>query len=323
MKLKMLIFVALAFSTVGCSTKYAVTTSDESLNSLTKITDYEDSCIDPYGGDDGKDLFFSVFEKNKYYNIYKKENVLASAMIQKTSGKNYNLSPAVCLATDKIAFSYWGEGNNNSDIYIMSALKGKALTQITDTQQSNESHPCFSSDGKLLVFDKISFRYVNKANLGLLFSFSTVIQYSEIWLKNLETGELTLLGSGFQPTFSPDGHKIAYIKYASDVKSSSIWIMDLDGTTQSQITDAKKGFAFCPRWSPDGRKLVFQLVKKNKKDADIYSIDINGENLKQYTTNKSSDGSPYWSSDNYIYFTSDRGAKKGEFQIWRFKMNDL
>lgn len=82
----------------------------------------------------------------------------------------------------------------------------------------------------------------------------------------------------------------------------------------------KKEYALNPAWSPDGKKLIFQLIKKGKKDADIYSIDINGENLKQYTSNKSYDATPYWSSDNYIYFTSDRGNKKGEYQIWRFQI---
>ncbi len=303
----------------SCSTRFAVISGEENLNSLTKITDYEDPCIYPNGGDNGKDLFFAVFEKKKYYNIYKKENVLTNAISQKTSGKNYNWAPSYNTTTDRIAFRYYGEESLNSDIYTMSASRGKTLTQITETQQSFEDNPCFSKDGKLLVFNKVSLKYANKVGLFLVVT-PTIIEYSEIWVKNIETGELTLLGSGYQPKFSPDGKTIAYVKYATDVKSSSIWTMDLEGTNQVQITDAKKGYALNPAWSPDGKKLIFQLIKKGKKDADIYSIDINGENLKQYTSNKSYDATPYWSSDNYIYFTSDRGNKKGEYQIWRFQI---
>jgi TolB protein len=85
-------------------------------------------------------------------------------------------------------------------------------------------------------------------------------------VKNIETGELTLLGSGYQPKFSPDGKTIAYVKYATDVKSSSIWTMDLEGTNQVQITDAKKGYALNPAWSPDEKKmLIFILLTLMEK----------------------------------------------------------
>lgn len=95
------------------------------------------------------------------------------------------------------------------------------------------------------------------------------------------------------------------VKYSSDAKSTSIWIMNIDGSEQVQLTDAKKGFALNPRWSPDGTRLVFQSSKKDKKDADLYVIDVDGNNLTQLTINKSYDGQPYWTTDGYIYFVSD------------------
>lgn len=76
-----------------------------------------------------------------------------------------------------------------------------------------------------------------------------------------------------------------------------------------------------PCWSPDGTKLVFQAFKKDKKDYDLYVIDIDGNNLVQLTINKSYDGMPYWTKDNFLYFVSDRGNTEGNFQIWRFKMD--
>jgi len=101
-----------------------------------------------------------------------------------------------------------------------------------------------------------------------------------------------------------------------------LWIMTIDGDSPRQLTTPDLGYATRPNWSPDGTKLVFQLTKKNKQDFDIYTIDINGENLRQHTTNPANDFSPYWSKDNFIYFSSDRGAKKGMFQIWRFKIEE-
>ena len=148
---------------------------------------------------------------------------------------------------------------------------------------------------------------------------TVVVENSEIWLRNLKTGENVLLGNGYQPCFSPDGKRIAYVKYSSDAKSTSIWVMNIDGSEQVQVTDAKKGFALNPRWSPDGKRLIFQSSKKDKKDADLYVIDSDGNNLTQLTINKSYDGQPYWTTDGYIYFVSDRGNDPGNYQIWRFK----
>ena len=147
-----------------------------------------------------------------------------------------------------------------------------------------------------------------------------ICRFGEVWMKNLVTGENILLGNGSQPSFSPDGNTIVFVKYSADAKSCCIWTMNTDGSNQIQVTDAKKGYAYHPRFSPDGMKIVFDCRRKDKKDNDIYIIDITGDNLSQVTFNKSYDGQPYWTSDGYIYFVSNRGGKEGKRQIWRFKL---
>lgn len=322
-------FVLALITVVGLSScggiKFAITTGDENLSALTQVTNNEEPCITPFGGDNGRDLFFAARENKKYYNIYKKDNAFASAMIQKTSGKNYNYSPSYNAVTDKIAFRCQNEGSITSDIYMMSGTKGKALTQVTESSDAFENNPYFSKNGKILVYDRQTYAYYSKVAFASLFGLGTssvLVENSEIWIKNLETGENTLIGNGYQPCLSPDDTKIAYVKYSADAKSCGIWIMDLDGGNQIQLTDAKKGYAFCPKWSPDGNRIVFQLVKKDKKDPDIYMVNMDGDNLTQLTKNKSFDMSPYWTTDGYLYFVSDRGNKKGNFQIWRFKIDE-
>ena len=318
------LIAAIGLSSCGV-TQFAIATGDESLSALTQVTDNEEPCITPFGGDNGKDLFYAARENKKYYNIYKKENAFSSAMVQKTSGKNQNYAPTYNAATDKIAFRCQNEGSTTSDIYLMSGTKGKALTQITESSNAFENNPCFSKDGKILVYDKQSYTYYSKVTFATLMGLGTssvIVENSELWIKNLETGESTLIGNGYQPVLSPDDTKIAYVKYSSDAKSCSIWIMDIDGSNQVQVTDAKKGYAFNPCWSPDGKKIVFQSTKKDKKDPDIYIVNIDGDNLTQLTKNKSFDMEPYWTKDGYLYFTSDRGNKKGNYQIWRFKLDE-
>ena len=324
MKTKALMLFGAAVILTSCgSTKFAITSSGENLSALTKVTDNEEPCISPYGGDNGKDLFFAARENEQYYNIYKKENPFSSAMSQKTSGKNFNISPTYSAVTDRIAFRCQLEGAFTSDIYSMNNNQGKALTQVTESDNAFEDHPCFSFDGKFLVYDKTTTTYYTRARgLSALFGVYSmlIVQNSEIWMKNLETGENILISNGIQPAFSPDGKTIVYVKYSSDAKSCSIWTMNTDGGNQVQVTDARKGYAFHPRFSPDGKKIVFDCYRKDKKDCDIYIIDVDGNNLTQVTFNKSYDGQPYWTTDGYIYFVSDRGGKSGNQQIWRFKL---
>ena len=324
--MKKILFAALLTAVamnVEAKKKFAITMTGENLSTLTQVTDNAEPCMDPFGGDNGAPLYFSVRENKKYYNIYKKANPFSAAMSQKTSGKNFNRNPWYNPATDKLAFSCMQDGSSTSDIYTMFDNKGKALSQITESSDAYEENPSFSKDGSKIVYNKIQNTYYRKVNwAGMLFGFgvsTVIVQNSDIWMKDMTSGETTLLSNGYQPSFSPDGKKVAYVKYSSDAKSTSIWVMNIDGSEQVQVTDAKKGFAFHPRFSPDGKRIVFQSSKKDKKDADLYVVDTDGNNLVQLTVNKSYDGQPYWTTDGFIYFVSDRGNDPGNYQIWRFK----
>ena len=309
------------------STSYLMTSEGESFDALSKITDSDKPCINPNGGDNSANLVFSSRSDNGSYNIYLKDNVLSKAMIQKTEGDNFNLSPSFCQTNEKIAFQYFDK--SNFDIYYIEAFKGKAISQVTYTDE-NEYNPSWSNDGKIIVFEKGSppklYIKVTKATTKAALYSGVTVTKNQIWLKNLETGELKMLGEGSFPVISPNGSKIAFIKYdlnkQKTAETGTLWVMSIDGDSPKQLTNNQVGYASRPNWNPEGDKLVFHLTKKNKKDADIYTIDLDGENLKQHTTNQSSDFSPYWSTDNFIYFSSDRGSKKGNYQIWRFKISE-
>lgn len=298
----------------------------ESFDALTKITEDKRISILPNGGDNGKNLFFSIKETDGSYNLYMKDNVLSSSLIQKTSGSNFNIAPNYCSINDKIAFCYFNR--DNYDIYYINANSGKAITQITNTDE-NEFYPSWSPDGKLIVFEKgatpktfVQYRATSSRITG-----SSIVRVTEnqIWIKNLESGELKMIGQGSCPKFSPSGKEIVFIKY--DINRSrtseigSVWTMSADGENQRQITNTSLGSAFFPCWSPDGKTIAFQLIKRDKSDADIYTVNVTGENLKQHTINKSDDLAPYWSKDNYLYFTSDRGSSRQKYLIWRFKIS--
>lgn len=319
---KNLFILAAILCCSGCASNFAVMTTNENLSALTKITDSEDPCFDPEGGDYGKNLFFTIAEDGKWSNIYKKDNVLVGAVSPKTSGHNHHQSPTYCDTLQRMAFTYWGESSRQFEIYSMDANQGKALSQVVESVNSTEKHPSYAPNGEWLAYAKYPYiiygnideRYVKPQTLANFY------RQHELWIKNLNTGESILLGKGLQPAFSPDSKQIAFVRFAEDGKSSDIWIMAADGSNAVQITNGK-GYAQAPKWSPDGHKIIFQMSTKDKPDHDLYVIGTNGENLTQFTLNKSSDIQPVWTKDNYIYFSSDRGSKPRNYQIWRFKMD--
>ena len=48
--------------------KWAVTTTGESLQALTQVTDNEEPCLFPFGGDNGSALFFCARENKRWFN---------------------------------------------------------------------------------------------------------------------------------------------------------------------------------------------------------------------------------------------------------------
>lgn len=66
--------------------------------------------------------------------------------------------------------------------------------------------------------------------------------------------------SDSQPAWSPDGSRIAYVRWpGEDLGSTDIWLMDADGTNRERVTRNAR-YDYHPAWSPDGTMLVFERI---------------------------------------------------------------
>ncbi|MGL6067641.1 MAG: TolB family protein, partial [Sediminibacterium sp.] len=72
-----------------------------------------------------------------------------------------------------------------------------------------------------------------------------------------------------QPSWSPDGKQIAFVRAVNN--KSQIFILSLEGGEPTQLTNFKYG-ASAPKWSPDGKQILFSAgvsLKDLLKDTEL------------------------------------------------------
>ena len=120
----------------------------------------------------------------------------------------------------------------------------------------------------------------------------------EIFTINTDGGEPIQITNNrhdsFSPTWSPDGHQIAFNR------DSHIYVIDTDGENLRQLTRHKNNEQdLHPDWSPDGKLIAFDSFTGDAPDrhANIYTVDPVTRVVRKVTDFDFNAQSPKWSPD--------------------------
>jgi len=113
----------------------------------------------------------------------------------------------------------------------------------------------------------------------------------------------------FDPTWSPDGTRIAFRSQRGG--NDEIYVMNSDGSCQVNLTNDPAD-DWSPAWSPDGKRIAFAHFFEGKQYSDIAIINVDGSGLQRLTTAHGE--YPAWSPDGTrIAFAS---ARDGNYEIY-------
>ena len=147
------------------------------------------------------------------------------------------------------------EGNGFSEeIYIRAVYGGDEIDlgrriQLTDNLD-RDRNPVFSPDGRRIAFQSDR-DDPDQNDDDFIWN---------IYSMNLDGSDVIRLThdkwSNSEPSWSPDGQRIAFVSWQSD--ASDIYVMNADGSDLSRVTHDETHKESHPSWAPDGRSLAFQ-----------------------------------------------------------------
>jgi TolB protein len=166
---------------------------------------------------------------------------------------------------------------------------------VTSSPELHDSSPSWSPDGHRIVFARSESKTVAMgAEAG-------------IYVMNVDGSALMRLSDhGYQPVWSPQGNKIAFTSLHDGM--GDIYIMDVDGANQINLTASALRDDGKPIWSPDGAKTLYPSRANTSGDSDLYVMNADGSQKIMLAAKGRVSSSP-WSPDSskIVYDTYDIG----------------
>jgi Tol biopolymer transport system component len=204
-----------------------------------------------------------------------------------------------------IAFSL-GNGSHPWRIWVMRSDGTHQHQLATDTKGFRDNAPAYTPNGRAIVFA----RCLPGDGVCAIWEMNANGTHKHALTRYIPSGVHERVD--FAPAVSPNGKRIAFLRFESNGIQAQIWVMNADGSNPHAIT-APWLEATAPAWSPDGRWIVFNS-NNSRTGSHIFAMKPDGKDVRTLTPNRfpHNDVGPNYSPDgNQIAFSSDRRYPDG------------
>lgn len=205
------------------------------------------------------------------------------------------VAPAWSPDGSKIAFIRLtpdGSSDFFRDIYTIDS-NGNNETRLTNSGSAN--NPAWSPDGSKIAFTE-----------KIVASSRTTDTRVSVMNSDGTNPRVVTTGS-FYPAWSPDGTRLVVTKFIDGY--GDIFVVNLDGTNEINLTNSPRTTELRPAWSPDGKRIVY-------KSNFLWTMNADGTN-PTVLTRGSYDDYPAWSPDSarIVYESGSCFATKSDIYL--------
>ena len=225
-----------------------------------------------------------------------------------------SLTPLMVAVEAQAQIAFVSNRDGDKDIYVMDTDGGN-LRRLTNNSDG-DGDPVWSPDGKRIAFKSDRDGHVN------VHGWPT----HDIYVMDADGSNPQNLTNNpaddWDPSWSPDGKRIAFTSRRDGPFNIEVYVMDADGSNLQNLTNNPRDDRN-PSWSPYGAHIVFSARRKghfeNKFSIthEVYVMNVNGGNQRRLTDNRNNDWDPVWSPDGKrIAFEADRKGNLEKFDIY-------
>jgi TolB protein len=229
-----------------------------------------DGGIDPVFSSDGRSLLYRS-EKNMSNAIY----IMDLETDSSYAISDGSLSTHAKFSEDGRKVIYSSSMEENFDLVVLD------LEDTTDNAQQTiaaskdaEIYGTFSPNGKLAAYSSFDINYKGTVHICSYDGKSNI---------TVSKG----MGSSYNPKFSPDGKKLAFVSNKSG--NFDLFVCNSDGSGITQLTN-NSGNTVEYDWFPESNKLVFEDMKETVSSINV--IDLNTGDIKNLTGEKANNINP-------------------------------
>jgi Tol biopolymer transport system component len=216
-------------------------------------------------------------------------NADGTGLIKLTNAGPYstwlNSEPAWSPDGSKIAFA--SDREENWEIWVMNAdgTEQKRLTYF----YGQDGSPTWSPDGTKIAFSSLLGGQYEERTIYMINANPVGYLDPKPGLTKLTNFDPYMRWQHMNPAWSPDGTKIAF---DSNQGGAEIWVMNADGSGQTQLTD-NTAVDWHPAWSPGGSKIAFMSDRDGS--YEIFVMNADGTGQHDVTNEGDYNRDPAWS----------------------------